>query len=161
MKPVLITKSGNDKLLCEVISCLLDIDCTRYFRNHIGMSQVNQRIVVNSFQELTVSRLGSSFGNIEWIKEYSASQSKRDSIDIFGKGDGLSVIIELDKFRADQVAKKFVSRMALVSIKRTYYISLCYPGTRYMNRTECEKYFQYCSILAQRMGTFYAGMIIT
>ena len=68
--------------------------------------------------------------------------------------------IELDKNRADQVAKKFVSRMAILPTTTVYFISLCYPGTEMMNKSECAKYFGYCATLAHRMGSHYAGLII-
>jgi hypothetical protein len=70
------------------------------------------------------------------------------------------VVIELDKHRADQVAKKFVSRIAILPPTTIYFISLRYPGTDDMNRPECEKYFSYCEILASKMGHHYAGFII-
>ena len=92
--------------------------------------------------------------------EHRPSSKNRDSIDIFGEGKGFVVAIELDKNRADQVAKKFVSRMAMLPPTKIYFISLCYPGTQNMNKPECRKYFSYCSTLALRMGNHYAGFII-
>ena len=70
------------------------------------------------------------------------------------------MVIELDKNRADQVAKKFVSRMALIPSTTVYFVSLCYPGTENMNKAECEKYFGYCAALSNRMGCHYAGFNI-
>jgi len=95
-----------------------------------------------------------------WSVEHRPSATNRDSIDIFGQSSDFVVAIELDKNRADQVAKKFVSRMALLPATTVYFISLCYPGTERMNRSECEKYFGYCATLARRMGNHYAGLII-
>jgi len=71
--------------------------------------------------------------------------STKEAIDVFGKTDSALVVIELDKNRADQVAKKFVSRSATFKNEKIYYISLCYPGTDRMNLSECVKYFGYCA----------------
>jgi hypothetical protein len=83
------------------------------------------------------------------------------SIDIFGKSSDRLIAIELDKNRADQVAKKFVSRVAaLPSTLPVYFLSVCYPGTDRMNKAECVKYFDYCKTLDLRMDSHYAGFII-
>jgi len=82
----------------------------------------------------------------------------RDTIDIFGHGFA-DVVIELDKSRADQVAKKFVSRSAM-SVGKIYSVSLCYPGTTHMNVPECIKYFGFCATLSKRIGNVYAGFIV-
>ena len=92
--------------------------------------------------------------------EYSPHSGKRDSIDIFGSNKDICIVIELDKHRADQVAKKFLSRNSLLIDKNLFYISLCYPGTSNMNSSECIKYFGYCKKLSKRMGNEYAGFII-
>jgi len=98
--------------------------------------------------------------DITWSIEYCPSRQSRDSIDIFGKGKEFVVAIELDKNRADQVSKKFVSRMAILPETNVYFISLCYPGTKKMSKSECKKYFNYCSTIAARMNSHYAGFII-
>jgi len=63
-------------------------------------------------------------------------------VDIYGtlssKDNAGAVIIELDKWRADQVAKKFVLRFALTLELPLICIALCYGGTQYMNKSECE-----------------------
>ncbi len=92
--------------------------------------------------------------------EHPPSGEKRDCIDIFGKGAGFVVVLELDASRADQVAKKFVSRIALFPNTNVYFVSLCYPGTKKMNLPECEKYLGYCSALALRMDNHYAGFVV-
>jgi hypothetical protein len=97
---------------------------------------------------------------IVWASEYQPNNSFRDSIDLFGKGNDFVVAIELDKTRADQVAKKFVSRMAIIPSTVIYFISLCYPGTDKMNHSETSKYFEYCATLARRMSNYYADLII-
>jgi hypothetical protein len=160
MKPELLIKSDDDTVLNSIISCISSIECSKYFSSHLGKSQPDQRSIVAEFQMLTKSLLVAAMPNIAWSIEYCPSWKSRDSIDIFGKGKDFVVAIELDKNRADQVAKKFVSRMAILPETIVYFISLCYPGTVRMNKSECKKYFNYCSTLAVRMNNHYAGFII-
>ncbi|MGB4912430.1 MAG: hypothetical protein WBO95_09915 [Candidatus Dechloromonas phosphoritropha] len=157
MKPELSVISDDDEVLSSIVKCITDIDCSKYFSDHIGKSQSDQKRIVTAFQAATTSILTSKIPSIEWHMEHRPSPKTNDSIDIFGKGNGFVVVIELDKNRADQVTKKFVSRMAILPSTRVYFISLCYPGTKNMSRTECTKYFGYCSALAQRMSNHYAG----
>lgn len=85
----------------------------------------------------------------------------RDSIDIFGGCQYGNIVIELDSNRADQVAKKFVSRSVLCGDANFLYVSYCYGGTKVMEKSENEvmKYFRYCSALATRMGFGYAAFV--
>ncbi len=159
MKPAIIQTSDSDKVLSSIISCITDIECSEYFSSHIGNSQSEQKRIVASFQAAVKSKLADTMPRIKWSMEHCPSKN-RDSIDIFGDGNGFVVAIELDKNRADQVAKKFVSRMAILPPTKIYFISLCYPGTENMSKPECGKYFSYCSTLALRMGNHYAGFII-
>ena len=56
------------------------------------------------------------------------------------------IIIEIDTARADQVAKKIVSRFYHIlesPWQNKIYVALCYPGTKKMNSNECEKYVGY------------------
>lgn len=69
--------------------------------------------------------------------------------------EGYTVIIEIDATRADQVAKKMMSRFFWAMPNRNgspicnkvdpgnrvVYVSLLYPGTEKMNPEECKKYF--------------------
>jgi len=143
-----------------VISTIEQIDCTDFFSEHIGQSQSNQREIVRRFQERVLQDLKRELQSITWDLEYRPNRTNRDSIDIYGKGDDLAIAIELDKHRADQVAKKFVSRMAILPETRIQYFAICYPGTTRMNRSECVKYFIYCANLARRMCCDFAGLMI-
>lgn len=64
----------------------------------------------------------------------------------------LKVIVEFDTVRADQVAKKFVSRATLVPCASTVYIAFCYPGTASMSVNEVIKYFTFMGELAKGLG---------
>jgi len=161
MNSKLFTSSAHTSdILNEIVSCISNVECSKFFKTHLGKTQREQKSIVANFQNKITSELSKYLLEISWKTEYSPSQSKRDAIDIYGQGDGFVVAIELDKNRADQVAKKFVSRIALLPNIKIYFVSLCYPGTDRMNKSECIKYFGYCSDLAIRMGNEYAGLVI-
>lgn len=65
---------------------------------------------------------------------------------------GLQIVVEFDTVRADQVAKKFVSRAALAPCASTIYIAFCYPGTASMSVSEVIKYFAFMCDLAKGLG---------
>lgn len=157
---VKVRSSENDNNLDEILSLISEFDCTDYFSNHLGKSQSEQKKIVKRFQYDLCNRLDSNISSLHWQTEYLPSPSQKDSIDIFGECKNFVVAIELDKNRADQVAKKFVSRVALMPNKKVYFISLCYPGTQRMNLNECIKYFEYCANLSNRMSVIYAGIVI-
>ena len=160
MTPAIFLVSDNDAFLGSLVACVASIECSSFFSTHIGKAQSEQKRLVAGFQSFTVTALGNTIQEVQWSTEHCPSPQNHDSIDIFGKGSGFVVVIELDKNRADQIAKKFVSRMALLPSSRVYFLSLCYPGTEKMNKAECTKYFGYCSALALRMGCHYAGLIV-
>ena len=160
MKPKLYKHSSKTEDSEKIISCICEFDCSPFFVSHLSEPQYEQKKIVDSFQTAICNKLRKSIPNITWQTEYSPSKGKRDSIDIFGSNNDINIVIEIDKHRADQVAKKFVSRSALLNNKSIFYISLCYPGTQNMNSTECVKYFGYCEILSEQMGNEYAGLII-
>lgn len=160
MTPNLSVVSDSDSILSSLVACIASIECSKFFSAHIGKSQTDQKLLVAGFQSFAAAALGKALQDVTWSVEHCPSQKNRDSIDIFGRGAGFVVVVELDKNRADQVAKKFVSRMALLPSTRVYFVSLCYPGTDKMNKAECAKYFGYCSSLALRMGCHYAGFFV-
>ena len=108
--------------------------------------------------------------NYVWDTEYKPSDKFADRIDIYGSSSNVEnkfkIVIELDTHRADQVAKKIVSRTALFIEENLIYVSLCYPGTKKMSKPECEKYFQYCNSIYDSLNKshdkkkLYIGLII-
>lgn len=162
MKPVLRMKSEeSDQFLNRLVVCITDIEyCSKYFSDHLGKSQSKQAVLVNDFSQALHGTLTERFPSMTWTLEHVLDTPSRDSIDIFGRRGRTLVVIELDKTRADQVAKKFVSRSAMFKNDSIYYISFCYPGTKRMNSTECIKYFRYCADLSKRMGNLYAGFVV-
>ena len=160
MIPAVAVVSDEDALLRSIVTCISTIECSNFFSTLLGKSQTDQKLLVSDFQVYVARTLNTALQDVGWSIEHCPNLKKRDSIDIFGRGVGFVVVIELDKHRADQVAKKFVSRMALFPETIVYFVSLCYPGTEKMNKAECIKYFGYCSALALRMDCHYAGLII-
>ena len=84
-------------------------------------------------------------------------QSSKDSADIwFGSyGQGYELIIEIDATRADQVAKKMLSRFCYsvkVGKKPLIYVALLYKGTASMNPEECKKYFQMGATVLRKLN---------
>ena len=65
-----------------------------------------------------------------------------DKCDIFVETECYILIVELDTTRANQVAKKMLSRFYYADkcAKPTIYVCLLYPGTNSMNPNECIKY---------------------
>lgn len=161
MHPHLQVKSTNSDMFLEsIISAIESVSCNEYFSNHLAQSQSDQKAIVIRFQNAICSALKANVSSTKWGLEYCPSKSNRDSIDIFGSNESSVVAIELDKHRADQVAKKFVSRVAILPETKVYYISLCYPGTANMSKPEVIKYFGYCANLAKRMNNVYAGFTV-
>lgn len=93
--------------------------------------------------------LASEMKVYDWEIEHKPTEINKDSIDIYGssKQNDTKIVIELDPHRADQVSKKFVSRLSIFIEENILYITICYPGTKKMNKNECIKYFNYCEKL--------------
>ena len=155
-----VKSTSSDVFLESIISAIESVDCKEYFSNHLSQSQSDQKVIVAGFQSAICDALVANIPSAKWELEYCPSKSNRDSIDIFGSTESSVVAIELDKHRADQVAKKFVSRVAILPETKVYYISLCYPGTAKMSKPEAIKYFGFCSNLANRMNNVYAGFTV-
>lgn len=91
-----------------------------------------------------------------WEREHQGNTSKTgDSVDIFwsDKGEGgKDWIIELDATRADQVAKKFVSRLALWGLEKSIqYVAILYPNTQ-KGSSECAKYLRYFEKIIEKIN---------
>jgi hypothetical protein len=161
MKPILhVASDPNDPVLKELAACIGSIECAEHFVDNLGKTQREQALVVRRFQNALTVTLAAALPQMRWSQEHRGTSGGGDKIDILGANGDALVVIELDKNRADQVAKKFVSRSAIFLDKRMHYISLCYPGTERMNVSECIKYFGYCARLAKRLENVYAGFVI-
>jgi hypothetical protein len=97
------------------------------------------------------------------IKDHYSDIKTNDRIDLLVKvsieNDEFIVVIEFDASRADQVAKKFLSRIAQIPNQNLIYIAYCYPGTKKMNLSEVNKYFIYMKNIASKLGlSAFIGM---
>lgn len=162
MYPKLFEQSSFENAMYnKIITVIKTFNSQECFSLLIGKTQSEQNKIVTEFQKYLFEKLTSELTEIRWELEHKPKPNTKDSIDIFGKSENFVVVIELDKHRADQVAKKFISRCALLSNENIFYISLCYPGTLNMPIGETKKYFQYCRILSEKLENDYAGFIIT
>jgi hypothetical protein len=143
----------------KIVNSLKDLDCEFFVKGLTKLSQSEQKVKVESLQNYIVEFLRKEHSDFNWITEHRVSE-KRDSIDIFGERNNEIIIIELDKWRADQVAKKLISRTALMIDEKIGFISLCYAGTEKMSKPECIKFFKYGNIILSKMNNYYAGLII-
>lgn len=132
-----------DKYIHEIKLCIKNNIPTN-LRSLTKHTQSEQKTIITVFQNQLLKVFTNSIHSIEWNKEYKIG-GRRDSIDIYGKDkkSNYNIIIELDKPRADQVAKKILSRIANYLNEPFIYIAICYPGTDKMNLNECIKYFEY------------------
>jgi hypothetical protein len=132
----------------KIIEIVTSVETTD-LQNLVSLDQISQKQRIDTFQTRIHANLAKILPNMNWRSPHQLTRERRDEVDIYGTfssedGEG-AVIIELDKWRADQVAKKFVSRFALTLERPLIYTALCYGGTNNMNKMECEKYFGYCN----------------
>lgn len=131
-------------------------------RTLITQNQKRQKAIIFDFQMRLVDALSTCIPEIVWEYEHRMNERLKDSIDIFGVSTSYVVIMELDKPRADQVAKKILSRIANYMDIPVLYVALCYPGTKSMNSNECRKYFSYGRNIMKRLNnnSMFMGCIL-
>ena len=117
--------------------------------DHLNRGDDHDHSNIEKFQEEVCKKISDSklFSSSKWETELSSTKrAEKDSIDIFGEDKEAIYIIEIDAARGDQVAKKFLSRIALWGLnseKPITYIALLYPATQKQGRPECEKFVRY------------------
>lgn len=128
--------------------------------------------IKNNFQTSLQNKFNNNIRHVETCEtEYCLAQvldgsydGYNDKCDVFVETRDYIVIVELDATRADQVAKKMLSRYfyAEKSSKPTVYVCLLYPGTTYMNPNECVKYMNMGKDVLLRMNShnrFIGGFV--
>lgn len=101
--------------------------------------------------------------NKEWVEdECSPNSNYGDSIDLYGKWDDSILVVEIDASRADQVAKKMLSRAfhLMNEQKEILYVALCYPGPRPSDDSECKKYMRFGKKVLERLGSHFQTLNI-
>ena len=98
-------------------------------------------------QKLLAEEFGVKLNSCEAEIEHpigTGISGNRDRCDVYVKTSEYQIILEIDATRADQVAKKMLSRYfyanKMAENKPTVYVCLLYPGTDSMNPNECIKY---------------------
>lgn len=126
--------------------------------------QKQNKVDVEKLHFDILSFLEKEIENFKWESEIRPFETVvGDRVDIYGTSDknDYKYIIELDAHRADQVSKKFVSRMALFAKEKIVYVSVCYAGTKKMSMRECLKYFDFCKTIAENMNDkYYFGKML-
>lgn len=130
--------------------------------------------VTNDIQNPMCHGLADSFPNFTWgeeravINKFPSGNTYKDKIDIIGLNNAsamsekdvkisfndTAVVVELDSVRAEQVAKKFLSRVSLCADGDLVYVAWIYPTSNSkVNYSEIEKYFEYCKSVANGIST--------
>ena len=133
---------------------------------HLARINRNNHSIIKNFQDALCTALNNhtqQTGYV-WKKEVKMKAMQgiaatllttvNDSVDILGTGKkGHPIyIIELDASRADQVAKKILSRMALLGLQNDIvYIAMMYPDTQ-NGLSQCEKYIKYGRAILQSVN---------
>lgn len=158
--------ASENEALTVLAKAILSVQCDDCFSALIGKTQKEQAVLEAQFRNRLCKALSKAMPTYSWTPEWKREGlAGKDSVDLYGAPlpncAGLPVLIELDKPRADQVAKKAVSRLAIMGEKQFVYVTVCYVGTEHMNVTECEKYFGYIGALCKRLKVEYLAFGIT
>ncbi len=109
---------------------------------------------INDFQNGVLESLKTQYNNI-WKKEQKKNGKKfHDSIDILGKIPGRNCIIEIDAVRHDQIAAKFVSRLALWGLddEPIDYVAILYDSTQKSGPQSAKKYVGYIHDILKKIN---------
>ena len=130
----------------------------QYIIDHLNRQIKNDHSNIENFQKGVCKKISESklFSSSKWEIELSSKHRKeKDSIDIFGDDKETIYIIEIDAARGDQVAKKFLSRIALWGLnpdKPITYIALLYPWTQKQGKPECEKFVRFSNDILKKIN---------
>lgn len=164
-KTILKTQFIQPKLPVEIIDAITatvgGLERTPIY--HSGNQRVKPVALLLAAKQRVLSRiqnLGYGFKvNIDTDKSISEripAISSNDRLDLHVQlmlgEDAYNIVVEFDATRADQVAKKFLSRAALLKDQNLIYMSFCYPGRKSMDRNEVLKYFEYQKTLSSSLG---------
>lgn len=146
-----------DKKLVEAIAQAA-WDSREHLRNHLRRNALDApakialkgeknraHIHIEHFQDSVEECLTKKFGNYNWTPEKKSDASVEDRVDIMGECNGRKCIIEIDAVRHDQIAPKFVSRIALWGLlsEPIDYVILLYDSTQESGKHNAEKFVRY------------------
>lgn len=146
--PFVLEDNDNSFISKESILNILENFQFNFDKTKTLSNELKKELVLE-LQKSLKSYLEIHLRDYKWQMEYNPSTQNKDSFDIYGQNEKTnhSIVIELDPHRADSLAKKFVSRMALMADKNITYIAFIYPGTDRMSISEANKYLTYCETL--------------
>lgn len=142
-------------LVAMVEEVLQNFNYRSYLEGRAAKTVAEKNETIRNMQSAIRDALNNAIGHLQWSTEFKFEENHKDSIDIWGDSENASVIIEIDANRADQVAKKMLSRFHYAKDlgKDVYYVVLCYPGTEKMQTRECQKYVEYGTGILQRLAS--------
>lgn len=127
-------------------------DHIKYHLNR-GTKNKNVHIHINHFRDGICDQLNVLYPSLKWTSEKKTSGIFKDKIDILGEGER-PCIIEIDAARHDQIAAKFVSRLALCGLDKPIdYVAVLYESSREVERQMAGKYIQYMYSILQKVNS--------
>lgn len=125
------------------------------FKRNKNLITADLKLQVTDLQNGLKDYLETTFDDYQWQTEYKADINRKDSFDIYGYNKVLDmcIVVELDPHRADSIAKKFVSRLAMMVNNNLLYVAYLYPGTDKMPVNEAYKYLGDCETILDVLNT--------
>ena len=142
----------DPKLKNAIIAATKTQGNMKHIRDHVTRDMKkykNYHGYIDAFQDGVLADLKSAYNDPNgkiWKKEHKKNGQKfKDSIDILGKIPGRNCIIEIDAVRHDQIAAKFVSRLAIWGLddEPIDYVAILYDSTQESGLQGAQKYVQY------------------
>ena len=154
--------SSAKKISNKIKKIIEDYDFTNFLKKYSNTKELKEKNKIKkkfstAFLTYLNTKLLLDCYQSKWKGERQCSSEHKDAYDFFStlelSGEEVNVIIELDATRADQVAKKFLSRVNFNLGNSCIYFALCYKGTKNMSIPEVEKYFNYCAKISEFLNT--------
>jgi len=142
--------------LCELVDAQKDKIKKHLNRQNKGLSSQNHQYI-DQIQDIIWNNLNTSHNSYKWEKEKKANgRTVRDRVDIYGNDKHECCIIEIDATRIDQIAQKFVSRLAIYGLDRNIppilYVALLYEGSgAHKDKESCVKYIRFCYDIVKKL----------
>lgn len=165
MTPVQVAKEKLRELIEK-----MDFSLLEPIFNNDDLGQKEKGKIIEELNNLIFNNLKGTCPNCCWHQEFAPGsvwlngeeEQVDDRVDIFGCCPFFRVVIEIDATRADQVAKKALSRIAYFGEDRLLYVAFCYQGPSGANPKEGEKYFKIIEHILKKFNkdSEFLGVII-
>jgi len=153
-----MAKKNNNSMIENIIAAALQSEnCLKSHLNRDMGTQKNDHSYVDAFQMSICKALNSlKDSGYKWETEKTNEDNDfLDPVDILGetnnnKEEQHKWIIEIDASRHDQVAAKFLSRLAAWGKEKPInYVALLYKNTQKGGKSACEKFIYYATSIAK------------